>query len=173
VPDTVTSPATATSALDALVAAHQRALWRYLRLLGARGNEVDELLQDTFVVAWQQGVPAGAAAGAFLRGIARNLWLRSRRAWARRREAAVASAVEALWVATVRGDDDGGDTVEALRACMAQLAERPRRALERLYGDGMPRRDVARELGMKDNGVKMLLQRTRQALRECIERRRT
>jgi RNA polymerase sigma-70 factor (ECF subfamily) len=165
-------PAATADDLAGLVATQQRALWRYLRALGAAPALADDLLQETFVAAWQRGLGDARDAGALLRGIARHLWLRSRRAFARRRETAIADAVDALWAA--RSQQDGGDAeVDALRACLDGLDGRARQALELLYGDGRQRREVAAALGMKENGVKMLLQRTRQLLRACIERRRT
>lgn len=157
-----------TPTLDELVASHQHAVWRYLRALGARPDVADELLQDTFVLAWQKGVPATAAAGAFLRGVARHLWLRAQRAWHRRRETAIADAVDTMWTE----DDDGDDAVHALRECLQRLQGRSREALEQMYRDGRSRRQIATAFGMKENGLKMLLQRARAALRECMTRSR-
>ena len=58
------------------------AVWRYLRMLGASADEADDLAQDTLLVALQGGLPAEPErARALLRGIARNLWLRTRRWW--------------------------------------------------------------------------------------------
>ena len=43
--------------LPELIAAHQRPLWRYLRLLGAERHEADDLVQDTFVAFACPDVP--------------------------------------------------------------------------------------------------------------------
>ncbi|HLQ37550.1 MAG TPA: hypothetical protein VK348_07100, partial [Planctomycetota bacterium] len=65
----------------------------------------------------------------------------------------------------------------ALRACVERLDGRARRAVELSYGigadDPSSRARVAVELGMKENGVKTLLQRVRQTLRECVQRSKT
>lgn len=151
-------------------AAHHPAVWRYLRALGARPGEADDLAQETMLLGCRAHLPADPhRAAAFLRGVARNLWLRSRRWWHRRREREIAAEVERLWIATAAAD--GGDRlIDALRACLAALQPRARQALELHYQDGFGWRDVAARLGMKPNGTKTLVQRARQVLRTCIER---
>lgn len=145
-------------------------VWRYLRMLGADADEADELAQETLLVALRGGLPAEPArARAFLRGMARNLWLRTRRFWFRRREREVAMAVEELWLATA-DHDDGEDLLARLRTCLDALQPRARQALELHYRDGMVWQDVATQLGMKPNGTKTLVQRARGALRHCLER---
>lgn len=154
-------------------AADRYRLWRYLRALGADAAEADDLAQEAMLVA-HQAAPAqpardAAAQAAFVRGIARNLWLRSRRWWQRRREREIAVAVDELWDATAA--HDGGDELLArLRDCLGSLQPRVRRALELHYHDGLGWRAIAADLAMKTNGVKTLLQRARRALRQCLER---
>ena len=165
------TPATAAAlGLEQLAVRHQRGLWRYLRVLGARADVADDLLQEALLVAFEKGVPQDADAGAFLRGVARNLWLRSRQRWARRRETALADEVDALWV-RVGERDDGDAAVDAMTACLQRLEARSRKALELLYRDQTPRAAVAAAVGLRPNGLKMLLQRARQALRTCMENR--
>lgn len=153
--------------------AERRLLWRYLRALGADANEADDLTQEALLVASQAAQahdpddPPPRAA--FLRGVARNLWLRSRRFWHRRREREIAVAVDELWDATV-GQDDGGELVARLRECLDGLQPRVRKALDLHYHDGLGWRAVAADLAMKQNGLKTLVQRARQALRQCLER---
>ena len=148
-------------------------LWRYLRALGADAAEADDLAQEAMLVAHQtksaQPARDAAAQAAFVRGIARNLWLRSRRWWQRRREREIAVAVDELWDATA--EHDGGDELLArLRDCLGSLQPRVRRAIDLHYHDGLGWRAIAADLAMKTNGVKTLLQRARRALRECLER---
>ncbi len=150
---------------------HRTAIWRYLRMLGASADEADELAQETMLVGCRSLLPGEpAAARAFLRGVARNQWLRTRRFWQRRREREIALAVEELWLATADADD-GDDRIERLRGCLAALAPRTREALELHYRDGLPWTDVASRVGLLANGVKTLVQRARQMLRQCLERR--
>ena len=149
---------------------HRVALWRYLRMLGADAAEADDLAQETMLVGFQHALAGDDRDRAFLRGVARNLWLRTRRWWRRRREREVAAAVEELWRAEVEADD-GEELLARLLACLQQLQQRTRQALELHYRDGLDWTAVAAQIGLKPNGTKTLVQRARQALRTCIERR--
>jgi RNA polymerase sigma-70 factor (ECF subfamily) len=167
----ISTPTIAAPSGSGDLAAHRTAVWRYLRALGAGATEADDLVQETLLVGCRTELDRDpAAARAFLRGVARNLWLRSRRWWRRRREREVALAVDELWTATA--DADGGDELIArLRQCLASLQSRTRHALELHYRDGLAWPVIARQLGLTPNGTKTLAQRARHALRICIERR--
>lgn len=161
---------------EALVHEHLRPVWRYLRMHGADAHEADDLTQETFVVALQKGVAAfePAAAAVFLRRTARHLFLRLRARQRRNAGAiALAGAVDALWERDCAADGGEG-LIAALRRCVAALEGRAAQAVAMSYGLGaVPRASrerVAAELGMTENGVKTLLQRVRQRLRECVSR---
>lgn len=167
-----TAPEPATD--EAAIARHLRMLWRYLRMHGASAVEAEDLAQEAFVVALQKDAARlePAATAAFLRRTARFLFLRLRRGG--RAAIDLADAVDLLWARDCEAD--GGDgLLLALRQCVGALSERARRGLELSYGLGADaargRSDVATELGMTENGVKTLLQRARQQLRECLQRR--
>lgn len=156
---------------DDVAARERTVLWRYLRALGASPHEAEDLCQEAFTVALATGRPADdGKAGPFLRGVARKLWLRTRRWWHRRREREVAAAVEELWLATAA--HDGGDgLLAALRSCLELLQPRARNALDLHYRDGLSWPVIGARLGLAKNGIKTLAQRTRAALRHCLERR--
>jgi len=154
--------------LDQL-ASHRTAVWRYLRMLGASAEEADDLTQETMLVGCT-ATPAAELARPFLRGVARNLWLRSRHWWRRRREREIAMAVDELWLATA-DRDDGDELLARLRHCLQQLQPRARQALDLHYQSGLDWRAVSSQIGLQPNGTKTLVQRARQALRTCIERR--
>lgn len=159
------SPVDGTAPVD-----ERTVVWRYLRALGASGNEADDLAQETMLVAIRTGRERIANHQAFLLGVARNLWLRSRRWWQRQREHEIANAVDELWHETA--DADGGaELVDTLRDCLEQLQPRTRQALDLHYGDGLPWPEVARRVDMLPNGIKTLAQRARQTLRTCIEKK--
>ncbi len=173
------SPPTANEVIadarEAFVRQHLHSVWRYLRAHGANAHEADDLTQEAFVVALRKDVAQSepAAAAVFLQRTARFLFLRLRRDTPRAEP--LADAVDLLWQ---RDCADGGDELlTALRGCVALLDDKARRAVELSYGlgarDEASRAEVARDLGMTDNGVKTLLQRTRQRLRECVQRKRS
>jgi len=148
---------------------HGAMLRRYLFVLGARVDRLDDLVQEVFVLVLQKGLDdrGAVAVGAFLRGVAKNLLLRDRRSVGARREVELADEV---WRGDC-GDSDGNERIDALRGCIEALPERSRALLHRTYRDGLGRAAVAAELGLRLDGVKTALRRLRDGLRECVERR--
>ena len=171
-PETAPAEAGVMGEFAALVGAHQRPVWRYLRLLGADVHEADDLMQDAFVVAAERLV-AGERfvdVGAYLRGTARNLLLGARRK-ARRRPPTVP------WLEEVdehlRDDPAALDDarLERLRHCVERLNGRMQDAVRWHHMEGASCADVAVRLGIGANGIKSLLSRARAALRECVQQR--
>ncbi len=153
-----------------LIRRHQRALWRWLRFLGADGPTAEDLVQETFLVVLRGPFEdrGPAATSAWLRAVARNLFLKDRRREAR--AAAALEEAEAVWL-RFRAEDEENGLKDALRACLEELPERGRRVLGLRYEDGWSRARIARELSLGEEGVKSLLARLRKALRACVERR--
>ncbi|MCB9887131.1 MAG: sigma-70 family RNA polymerase sigma factor [Planctomycetes bacterium] len=154
-----------------LVRSHQHMVWRYLRLLGADAHEADDLMQDSFVLlgeALQRGERV-IAPPAYLRGVARNLLIASRRR--QRRQPPTLEWADA--VDRLAGEPHALEDarVEALRRCYERLAGRARSAIEWHHVDGVSYREAARRLGIQEQGIKSLLARARDALRTCIEQR--
>lgn len=156
----------------ALVRAHQNEIWRYLRYLGCPGADAEDLTQDTFLAVLRRPFAdrGPISTAAYLRRVARNLFLKARERTARRPEPANLDGAEEVWRRfCVR--DGGARYVEALRECLGELPGRSHQAIERRYGQGQSRGHIATELGMSVDGVKSLLRRVRKILRECVERR--
>lgn len=158
--------------VESLVRRHQHGLWRYCRMLGAGAGEAEELVQDAFLVVLRKGFRERdeRATASFLRRSARFLFLDRRR---RRRDEvpdeAVLDAIDASFPAQVETERHER-FLDALARCVGTLQGRAARAIELFYRRQLPRAEVANELGMVENGVKTLLQRTRAVLRACIER---
>jgi len=164
--------------LEALVRIHQSALYRYLRYLGADRALAEDLAQETFLAAFRSRRPAPAdeegRAAAWLRGIARHLFLnhcRRRRRAARVRSAESLDRAEAVWDRRFLRQGDGFDYVEALRRCLERLPDGERRAVHLEYADRRARAEIAALLHMTENGVKSLMRRIRARLAECVHRR--
>jgi RNA polymerase sigma factor (sigma-70 family) len=157
--------------VDQFVERHQVSLWRFLRMLGCRGQQAEAIALDALVLALQRGVHdrSEAEAGPFLRQTAKFLWLREQRT-DRRRAARHAEAVERRWRRDLV-DDAGAGWLDALDQCLAALPARSQLALQRTYRDGLGRVELGAELGIGEHGVRTMLQRLRAGLRECIERR--
>jgi RNA polymerase sigma factor (sigma-70 family) len=159
-----------------LIRRHVHSLWRYLRMHGATPHEAEDLAQEAFVITLQKGAADldPAATATFLRRTGRFLFLRLRRG--RRDAVLLADAVDALWARDCERDEGTG-LLDTLRDCLGQLTERAHRAITLGYGlaehNRSSRVDLAKELGLEPNGVKTLMQRVRQQLRECIERKKS
>lgn len=154
-----------------IVRRHQAEIWRYLRFLGASAELADDLCQETFLQLLRAPfVERGdAARAAWLRTVARNLLIKS----FRRPPFATTDIedIEHAWSAFAR-DDGGDETLSRLRECLDQLDGRAAEAVRLHYEQRRSRREIGRTLGIGEQGVKSLLRRSRQVLRECVERGR-
>lgn len=154
----------------ALVRTHQAEVWRYLRYLGASNELADDLTQETFLQLLRAPFERQSerATAAWLRTVARNLWVRSFRRPPF--DLAELDAIEAAWTGFA-SDDAGEHALQHLRHCVDQLAGRARDVVRWQYEERLSRGAIAERLGIGADGVKSLLRRTRALLRECIERR--
>lgn len=158
-----------------VVREHQSGVWRYLRFLGADQTEADDLVQETFLAllrAQENGsfsYQGSEATWGYLRQVARNQLLQRRRKHGREVNTVELTAAETVWCEVA--SHDGLDCyLQTLRSCLEKLTSRARRAVELQYQQGLGRAELADTLGLSPDGVKTLLRRTRQKLRECIER---
>lgn len=159
--------------LEQLVETHQHGVWRYIRFLGASEAEADDLTQETFLEVWRKPFEqlSRAATAAYLRNVAKNRFLMFIRA--RGRRPAVIDLEQAEHDFAQFARNDGGDAqVEALNDCMGKLDGRARQAVDLFYRDGHSREEAAKLMGMKDEGMKTLLRRIKEILRECMESRK-
>ena len=67
--------------LAALMEAHQAGVWRFLRVLGCDTSLADDLTQETFLAVYRAGFEdrGEKSTRAYLRVVARNAFLKSRR----------------------------------------------------------------------------------------------
>jgi len=156
---------------ETLVRRFQAGVWRYLRFLGCDAPLADDLTQDTFLKVIEKpfdyrGDPEAAA---YLRTVARNLFLTAMRRQQREPAMLELDLADQLWGEQMA---DGGDEYLALlEECVAGLQGRSQQVIDLRYRDQEPRDSIAAALGLTANGVKTLLRRTRLALRQCIERK--
>jgi RNA polymerase sigma-70 factor (ECF subfamily) len=159
--------------LTRLVQQHQAGVWRYVRFLGAERAEADDITQETFLAIARAAFierDERQTAG-YVRVVARNQLLALRRRQRREVGTVELEAAESVWAAAAGPDGSLAAYLDALRDCVAGLEGRSRQVIDLHYRDGAGREAIAAALDMKPDGVKTLLRRTRQALRECIERK--
>ena len=167
-----------TETLETLVRCNQAGIYRYLRYLGANPVDAQDLVQESFLAAFQanrQPDPGDArASAAWLRGVARNMFLRHC-ARQKRSKLVVNSdqleKAEAAWARDFLRDGDGFETMEALRKCIKKLTAKQRNVLDMRYSERKSRDKMSSLLEMTNDGVKSLLRRIRSALGECIKSR--
>ena len=155
-----------------LIETYQAGVWRYLRALGCDAAQAEDLTQDTFLAVLQRPFQDinPAATAAYLRKTALNLFI------SQQRRAGKVTAVEDVeefdrtW-SQWAGHDDGEALLEALRDCLQGLTGRARMALEMRFRDNSSRDDIAAALAITDHGAKNLMQRAKQQLRECIQKK--
>ena len=160
--------------LACIIDQHQADIWRYLRYLGAEASDADDLTQETFLAVsrskFEQRSPAETAG--YLRTAARNQLLMLRRKHGRQIDTVELEAAEQVWAETT-GNTGMGAILETLADCLKTVDGRARQAIDLFYRDGLSRKAMAAALNIKPEGVKTLLRRTRDILRDCIQRKTT
>jgi RNA polymerase sigma-70 factor (ECF subfamily) len=159
--------------LACLVEDHQRGVWRYLRYLGSDAAEADDLAQETFLAVLEIPfeIRSPRETASYLRTVARHKLLGLRRKQGRELATDDLETAEAVW-AEVSAEDGLSDYLSALEDCLqSAVDERTRTALDARYRDGASRSELAEHLQLTEQGVKTMLRRARQALRECVERK--
>jgi RNA polymerase sigma-70 factor (ECF subfamily) len=159
--------------LAGLVQQHQASVWRYLRYLGADQTDAADLTQETFLAFARAKFAErdNRQTAGYLRTVARNQLLGLRRRQKREISTVEIEAAHTVWATAAGPDGSLTDFLDALRECVEGLEGRPRQAIDLHYREAAGRDKIASRLEMTPHGVKTLLRRTRQLLRECVERK--
>jgi RNA polymerase sigma-70 factor, ECF subfamily len=157
-----------------LIESYQTGVWRYLRALGCEAALADDLTQDTFLAVLQRPFQdvSPAATSAYLRKTALNLLISFQRRAGRVRTIENIEQLDQQWLRWA-GDDEGEAVLMHLRDCLSRLTPRAREALEMRFRGENSRSEIATALQITEHGAKNLMQRAKQQLRECIERKLT
>ena len=158
--------------ITTLISLHQAMVWRYLRSVGAEAELADDLTQETFLETIRRPFEqiSDAATASYLRRVAHNLLVSRRRREGRMVVTEHAEHMETAW--TKWAGFDGGDrALEALSECFTQLTERAKLALRLRFVQEASRQAIADALGVGEHGAKNLMQRAKNALKECVEQK--
>lgn len=156
-----------------LIDRHQRRLWwSCLRMLGDP-DEADDVVQETFVRAWERIGEFDSARRFYpwIFTIARNRCLnalRRRRTWGFRSLSADDPPVPAAEGRTSGAAEDR-ELALALEACLELLPDDQREAFELRHGDGLRYAEIAAALEIPEGTVMSRLHRAREKMRECLE----
>lgn len=159
---------------EILVREHADMLTAYLRSLLRGGSAVDDIFQETMLVAWRRldDFDRSRPFGPWLRGIAAKLVLQHRRQSARSAlncDPQVLEALDARFLETAQLPGDSfRDRAERLFDCITKLPEKLREAIEMTYGRDMLLKQIAESINSSEEAVKKRVQRARQLLAECL-----
>jgi RNA polymerase sigma-70 factor len=161
-----------------LVREHETGLLAFVRACVQPPADADDLVQDTFVTAWERlaEYDVDRPFAAWLRGIARNkIADYFRRFTAHRRhvhilspEAVAAISDEFERLSRPARGEVFRDCFAALRQCLQSLPAAEREVVERAYRQNQTCGTIAAEVGQGVEAIKKRLQRARAALRDCI-----
>ena len=161
--------------LDAAVRAHHSGLRYFIRSLGVNESWVDDLAQETFLIAyrkWEQLDHPDNAPGWF-RTIARNLVMNELTKTGRRQRLIDGKITGILLAAepTVPAPgllQDAEIRHEALRECLSGLPDNIRKVINARYYDDRNASEIGDELSMNPASVRKLLFHARKALADCL-----
>jgi RNA polymerase sigma-70 factor len=160
-----------------LVREHMDMLLTYLRSMVHDAATVEDLFQETMLVAWRrfEDYDQNRPLAYWLRGIARHLVVAYYR---RRRQRPIysdATILEAIDERMARIDDRKEDTwsdkVAALTQCLDLLPEPLRRNLKLFYENACNTEAIATQTNTTREAAKKRLQRARRLLAECLRRK--
>jgi len=155
-----------------LIRDHHQPLLAYARVLCGNPGQAKELVQDSFVAAWQTvgRFDVTKDFGSWLRGIVRNKWRENCRRHRREvllEDPELAGLEEAIqtWSA---GDGQTG-LLERLAECRGKLPETLSLAVHAYYDEERDGDEAATCLDISAATFRKRLERARAALRECLE----
>jgi len=160
--------------VEAVVAAHQKMVYGFLRGRLADASAADDLCQEVFLrfLTSRPLVATGSGeTSAWLVGIARNVLREHARRRARRREV---SWTELCLDVEHGGNQAAGDTDDRLAripGCLDGLGKTARTTLDLHYGERLRLAEIGRRFDRSEGAVKLLLFRARQAVRRCLDAR--
>ncbi|HAN99701.1 MAG TPA: sigma-70 family RNA polymerase sigma factor [Planctomycetaceae bacterium] len=159
---------------ELLVRKYQAGLWRYLRTLGASPDLADDLTQSAFLAVFRSRFvhEAWPKTWSFLKRVAYNLFVDEHRRRGRADQVELIEERDLAWSEWFGDEGPDEEMIMALRDCVGSLTPRARYGIELRYRDQLSREKIAAALEMSPDGAKNLLQRAKQRLRECLERKR-
>ena len=170
-------PPEALALFEILVRESADSLTAFLRASVDDRASVEDLFQETMLVAWRKiGVYDRARPfGAWLRGIARNLVLAHYRQVVRAVPFSSEQILEHLDRQMAQIDRQPGDTfddkIAALRECVARLEPAARETIDMHYRQGKTTEWIAEHLATTRDAIQKRLQRARLQLADCLQRK--
>ena len=157
----------ATGRFERLFRAHHSAVVGYVRRRAA-AEAVDDLVEETFLVAWRRLDQIPAAELPWLLGVARRV-LATHRRGARRRHA-LALRLGQSSLSSEAAATTGPDIPDLhLRAALSRLSAKDREALTLVAWDGLSPQQASQVLGDSPAAFRVRLHRARRRLRRLLD----
>lgn len=161
----------------AVVSEHHSSLRYYIQGLGVNASWVDDMAQDTFLVAYRKWDELDAVEnpGAWLRTIARNLVL-NETAKLNRRQRLLDENLTTLLLEADHDELPAGELSDlthrqdALRSCLGRLSSKSREVVEARYFRDRNSSEIGQDFAMKPMAVRKMLFHARQALADCLRK---
>jgi len=162
-----------------LVRENAAMLMVYLRSAVRDPAVVDDLFQETMLIAWRTSdrFDQSRPFGPWLRGIAAKVVLAHRRQAAKAMPVCNEAMLEQFETRLAAIQQQPGDTfdekLDCLRRCLEQLPELMRETIRHRYTMRLSRAETASRLNTTVEVIKKRLQRARSALLDCVLRKLT
>jgi RNA polymerase sigma-70 factor (ECF subfamily) len=158
----------------ALVREHAPMLLTYVRTMIDDPGTVDDILQETMIVAWRrfEDYDDSRPLARWLRGIARKLvqahYSRLGRGPVYCSDSVLRAIDERMVAIDQRREDTWNDKIGALEHCLEHLSEPMRRSIELFYRENWKTEEIAAQMSTTREAVKKRLQRARSLLADCL-----
>lgn len=164
------------AAFAAVIERYQRTVYGYLRARLLQGTDADDMTQEVFLRFYlsQARFDSTALVRPWLLGIARNLLREHVKGLKRRKEVAwteLCLELESVMPPDAQWSDDD-DVMRHLPICLDGLGPSAREAIDLQYRGEKRLAEIGKQLHRSEGAVKLLLHRARQALKDCLERRK-
>ena len=156
-----------------LLTHHRPMVFRYIVMLVPQSADAEEVFQQTCLTMWEkwsEGV-VPEYFGAWARTIAYNHVRNALRSRRRLPGLFTDELLEAIHARAQRLDDDSETRVAAMEGCIKKLPGDHRDVVKEYYRSGRTVDQIAKQMGRPVQGLYKLLQRIRNRLLECINRR--
>jgi RNA polymerase sigma-70 factor, ECF subfamily len=154
-----------------LLVAHQGRLYQYVRMMMPRSYDVEDVLQETFLVMWRK-FDESSPPGGFYSWACRIAYLemlKSRERNIRHSHILNQEILHQLAADEAAEPESLADIKVMLQTCLDKLPPDDRVLIERRYEPGVRVDVMAAELGRPVNSVSKSLGRIRQTLWRCVD----
>ena len=153
-----------------IIREHHSPLMAYARMITGNAVSAGDVVQDSFVVAWQNisKLDVTRDIGAWLRGIVRNKWREACR-HAGREITMDEESLAAIEEIVSEWQADRPEIFDHLAGCREQLPAPLAESINAYYDQSLSTDEAAAQLGINGATLRKRLERAREALRECVQ----